>query len=489
MDEKLPIGILHLNIQHGAVEKNRENLIYYVKETAQKGAKIIVAPELAISGYSFGSIDEILPFAEEVTGETVTALATIAKQFGVYICFGFAEKEKETGMLYNSAVVLDPEGQVVAHHRKHVPAERRWCSPGMPSTKSLFESPWGKVGVLICADSYYGLLPRSLALQGADILLICANWPPTGLDPRELWRARAIENGVGIIAVNRTGVDRAMDCQEAPSYAVTPNGTVLLDATSKTSKVYLVEYPLEEGHFPSRLRKKIMSTRTPEDYNAISLDMCGVEDLSGLWKLPPPGTIKIQCFVPSGSGFPPGFKKKLFDNTDEIPRLAIVPYLEKDCSLEEFLKYSEKTPTAIVTKIHSSLALISRGKIDYIPPERPSKMFDFLKARIGVVKSEALYHPEKAVSLSKQGCDIIVSQTEALDDKTRLILGIKCLERAVVAVSSCNSATICVPPQGHERWHETTLKEPGICEVAVDTNFTRKKRFLERVDFRVLLKR
>lgn len=493
MTEQLLIGILHLDVRHGAPGENRASLLAHAEEAAAMGAKIIMAPELALSGYSFESREEIAPYAEELTGETMTALSRLARRYRVYVSTGIAEYDGKTGILYNSSVVLGPEGTMVAHHRKHV-AERRWSCPGQPSVTSFFDTPWGKVGLLVCADTYYGLLPRSHALNGADLLMVPANWPPAGLDPRELWRARALENGIGLIAANRTGLDRRMDCREAPSYAVAPDGRVLLDETNASSCVFYVEYPLADHRFPSDLRNKMAAGRRPRDYNAIALDASGLDDFPALWGLPAAGTMKIQCLIP---GDEVSFKEAVMDRLQAMEKetgLLVLPPMAEHLSLEEIALYSAKTGVAIVTETLSPEGapipvLIAGARTTRMPADSDSLMIDSLCARIALVRSSALRHPETAVALSKQGCDIIVSQVDELDRDSRFLLGIKCLERAVVVVVGRNGATICDPPEGHERWRETTLQGPGVCAASVDTARTRKKRFLDRVDLEVLLRR
>jgi predicted amidohydrolase len=494
MDERLLIGVLHLNVRYGAVAENRASLLARAEEAAAGGARIIVAPELALSGYGFDGRKEVAPYVEEVKGETVAALSRIARRFGVYLCAGMAEEEKGTGIFYNSAVALGPDGRLAAHHRKHV-AERRWSCPGQPSSTSLFETPWGKVGLLICADSYYGLLPRSMALQDADLLLICANWPPTGLDPREIWRARVLENGVGLIAANRTGLDCRMDCRTAPSFALTPEGTVLLDGTSEDSRIFFVEYPLEKHRFPLSLREEMAAVRRPWDYNAIALDSSGLDDFPGMWGLPVAGSIEIRCLIPPPGRVSPSDRgKALRTGESNAPRLLVLPPGINGILLQEVIRQSKEERTAIVLEIRSPSgsalpALVSEGRLTCLSPGSNSAIVDFGPARLALVRSEALKHPEQAVALSKQGCDIIVSQAESLDGDTRLLLGVKCLERVVVAVAAPEGAIICDPPDGHERWHETMLWEPGVCTAVVDTARTRKKRFLDRVDLGVLLRR
>ena len=84
--------------------------------------------ELGISGYSFESFDEIAPHAEPDNGPTMTGLQAIAKKYGAFICLGFAEKDKNTGVFYNSALVIDPAGKIVCRYNR-VNAEARWACP------------------------------------------------------------------------------------------------------------------------------------------------------------------------------------------------------------------------------------------------------------------------------------------------------------------------------------------------------------------------
>lgn len=494
MDEHVLIGILHLDIRHGEVAGNRASLLRHAEEAAAGGARIIVAPELALSGYSFESMNEMAPFAEALTGETLTSLAEVAGRFGVYICTGLAERDGRTGILYNSAVVVGPDGTMKAHHRKHV-AERRWSSPGQPSPSSIFETPWGKIGVLICADTYYGLLPRSFALHGADLLFVCANWPPTGIDPREVWRARALENGIGVIAANRTGMDRVMDCREAPSYAVTPEGRVLLEQTSEESRLFLVEYPLERHRFPGRLRQEMTALRRPWDYNAIALDGNGLEDFPGVWGVPSAGRLAVRCVVP-----PPhtltlrDLVAEALRGPEDAPTLIVVPPGAGYASVQELAGSLCGRAAALATEISTPSGLpvpvILTGKnLTVLGSDMNAVAVDFGPARVALARPEALKHPETAVALSKQGCDAVVSPTTHLSEDDRLVLGIKSLERLVVAVSATNGATICEPPEGHERWQETSRRTPGICEASFETGRLRKKRFLDRVDLEVLLRR
>jgi predicted amidohydrolase len=92
-------------------------------------------------------------------------------------------------------VAIDRHGAIIARHRKFI-AERAWATAGTTLANSIFDTPWGRVGLLICSDTYYGILPRAMAARGVNLLLVPANWPPGNLDPREVWSARARENHI-----------------------------------------------------------------------------------------------------------------------------------------------------------------------------------------------------------------------------------------------------------------------------------------------------
>ena len=267
--ETLNIALLHLKIEPGSLERNRKTLVEFADQAAGAGAQIVVAPELAVSGYVTESRAKVRAFVEPLHGPTYALLSDVAQRRSVYVCAGFAEEDPETGIYYNSALAIAPTGVIVAHHRK-VLSERRWASPGAVTKQSRFDTPWGRIGLLICADTYCGLLPRTHALNEADLLLVLANWPDCGLDPRELWRARALENGIGVVACNRTGAEASLDFSPAHSYAVSRDGAELADFSASESAICHVRYPLAGGRLDGTRRLTLLSQREPEAYGALS---------------------------------------------------------------------------------------------------------------------------------------------------------------------------------------------------------------------------
>lgn len=495
MSETLPIGVIHLDVRHGLVGENRAALAAHAVEAARRGAKIIVAPELAVSGYSFENRGQVSACAEVLCGPTFERLSIVARQYGVFIAAGIAERDPATDIYYNTALVVGPDGKLAAHHRKVLAAERRWACPGTLSRSSLFETPWGCVGALICADSYAGLLPRSLALHGVDLLLVLANWPPSGVDPTHVWRARALENGYGVVGCNRTGLDRIMDCRSCRSYAVTASGEVLLDEASPVSALWIVRYPLEGGRLPTDIREAKMAERRPEEFGALYLDVNGIEDFAGLWGLPGGGPLDVRCVVAGSREQAASELRLAVEDCDSVPTLLVLPQGIGAFSGEELARLVEERPLAIVADLSGpngevpAYGLFSSARCISLLSGESFVVVDFGPARIALVRTESLAHPELAVSLSKQGCDLLVTCPDRFGPDDRLVLGVKCLDRSAIAAVSREGAMICEPPKGHEAWKEALVIGSGVCAARLDTAALRSKRFYDRVDMEVLLRR
>lgn len=167
---------------------NLEKMKRKVQEAAQMGVNIVCFPELALSGYECGEEakrdNAQCPMhreaAETIPGPSTEEMAALARQLGVYVIFGLPEKvDHEPGVLYNTAVVVGPEGIIGAYRKLHLAPPPIWTEfscfrPG--SELPLFETRYGPIGVQICADFWaYPELTRILTLKGARIVFV-----PTG---------------------------------------------------------------------------------------------------------------------------------------------------------------------------------------------------------------------------------------------------------------------------------------------------------------------
>ncbi|MBM3106844.1 nitrilase family protein [Pseudomonas sp. V1] len=186
------------------------------EQAVREGANLIVLPELANTGYTFNTRAEAYAHAETlVDGPCIGAWAAFAREHQVYLVAGFAERD---GLkLYDSAALLGPEG-LLGHYRKaHLwNQEKLWFTPGDLGFP-VFETPIGRIGLLICWDIWFPEVPRLLAQQGADIICSLNNWvwtPPPLFDASGrcmasyLTMTAAHVNNVHIAAANRIGSER-----------------------------------------------------------------------------------------------------------------------------------------------------------------------------------------------------------------------------------------------------------------------------------------
>jgi predicted amidohydrolase len=198
----------------GHKSANVEKSAALIDQAARNGARLIVLPELCNSGYVFESRDEAFALSEPVPdGETTQAWARLARDHGLYISAGICERHGE--VLYNSAVLVGPNGHVGTFRKVHLwNEENLFFEPGNLGFP-VWRTPVGRIGALICYDGWFPEGYRLCALQGADIICISTNWVPIpGQDAsREamaniLCMGAAHTNSVFIAAADRVGTER-----------------------------------------------------------------------------------------------------------------------------------------------------------------------------------------------------------------------------------------------------------------------------------------
>ncbi|MBX5166775.1 MULTISPECIES: nitrilase-related carbon-nitrogen hydrolase [unclassified Rhizobium] len=195
------VAAIHFRPELGDVSANRSRLLALNEEAARAGAKIIVNTEMATSGYSIFSRDDMSKVAEEIPGPTTRAFGDLAKRNGVYIAVGLPEFDPVTNQYFNSAAFIGPDGMVVGTYRKRnslIEASYNAVATGPVPT---FDTPYGRVSIVICADLFYPHFARLAAVAGTDILLAPAN---TGISMPFLSQ-RARENDMSVIVANRYG--------------------------------------------------------------------------------------------------------------------------------------------------------------------------------------------------------------------------------------------------------------------------------------------
>lgn len=205
---QIPVAGIQMDIMIGDCEANLDRMASWLSDPRTQAAELVVFPECAITGYCFESKAEGMYVAETIPGPGTDRLVALAKQHGKYLAVGTLEKSGDD--LYNSCVLLGPEGIVGVYRKIHLPflGIDRFTTPGQAEVE-VYDIAGMKVGMHICYDASFPEITRVLALKGADLIILPTNWPP-GADTfaEYIPNARALENHVYFMSVNRVGEER-----------------------------------------------------------------------------------------------------------------------------------------------------------------------------------------------------------------------------------------------------------------------------------------
>jgi predicted amidohydrolase len=253
---------------------NLRKIEAFARDAAGRGAKLIVFPEAAISGYCFESLAEAMPYAEPVPGPATQALASLARSLGVHLVVGLLERDG--GSLYNSAVLVGPEGVVATHRKAHLPflGIDRFAAHGNGPLR-VHETPVGAIGMHVCYETTFPETARTMALQGAQVLVLPTNWPE-GREkmPEYVVHARALENRVHFIACDRVGEERGWRFI-GRSKIVNATGDALAVASADREEIITAEIDLDLANSkrivfrPQSFEVDLFGDRRPELYGPI----------------------------------------------------------------------------------------------------------------------------------------------------------------------------------------------------------------------------
>ncbi|MDA0589018.1 MAG: carbon-nitrogen hydrolase family protein [Planctomycetota bacterium] len=192
------LATIHHRPQAGKTPKEkREQFAPLIADAAAKKADLVVLPETLTyygTGLTYADV------AEPIPGPSTEYFGTLAKKHDLYIVAGLIERDKH--LVYNVAALIGPDGELVGKYRK-VTLPRGEIEGGvMPGSEyPVFETRFGKVGMMICYDGFFPEVARELSKNGAEVIA----WPVWGCNPL-LAEARACENHVYVISSTYTDV-------------------------------------------------------------------------------------------------------------------------------------------------------------------------------------------------------------------------------------------------------------------------------------------
>jgi N-carbamoylputrescine amidase len=237
-------------------EANFAKLARYARQAAQQGAQVVAAPEGFLEGYVGNQghspgLDRAKYFAvgEEIDGPFMRRVAGLARELKVYLLVGYAERRKDR--MYNSAAIFSPEGAVSGHYSKsHTADDEPFNTKG--TEFPVFPTPFGRWGTLICYDRQLPETARTLALRGAQLILVPA-WGGYGEMNDIMMRVRAYENGVWLAFVH-----------PKRCLIIDPRGRVVAKDAGEFDQVVTANIRIDAA-----ARQPLLERRRPELYQEI----------------------------------------------------------------------------------------------------------------------------------------------------------------------------------------------------------------------------
>lgn len=272
-------ALVQMNFSDDA-EENVARGATLIKEAASKGAEIICLPELATNVYFPFEVDpKWLKVAERIPGPSTETICAAAREANAYVLFPLYEKEQD-GELYNTAVFIDPNGEIVGKYRKiQIPLvkmaaitgiEKYYFRPGNLGYPVWPTEAGVKVGTVICYDRHFPEGPRALALGGCDLMFV----PTATAAGASIWelelQGHAVANLMWVGGLNRVGVDKGGGPTEfyGRSFFTSPTGDVVAQLGNEQDAILYSEIDTE---ISAQLRDEwgFFRDRRPEAYGAL----------------------------------------------------------------------------------------------------------------------------------------------------------------------------------------------------------------------------
>jgi 5-aminopentanamidase len=208
MSEPVRIAGAQIDVALADPARNLDLIAERTAEAANAGARLVVFPECAVTGYCFESLDEARALAQPLTGPNVERLVGVARTNNCHLVAGMIEADGPR--IFNACVLVGPEGLVGGYRKIHLPML------GLDQFATAGDQPFRvrhaagvRVGMNICYDGGFPESSRVMALDGAELIVLPTNWPPAAECMAGFAvNTRAMENHVYYMSVNRVGEER-----------------------------------------------------------------------------------------------------------------------------------------------------------------------------------------------------------------------------------------------------------------------------------------
>lgn len=277
------VACAQLDVVFNDPAANAQRAIQALTECRDNNVDIVVFPECFLTGYCVSSREEAENIAIDATSNTghdvssidksVTQVGDACHSLGLMAIVGFAMKDGTK--LYNSSVLCGPNGLLKLYSKTHLPelGFDKFADPG--TSLPVFETPHGRIGMLVCFDLRHPEPSRCLMLGGADLIALPTNWPEGAFaGPDFIAAARAAENRVFMATCNRVGHENGFDfIGKSGIYDV--SGTTLAKAGAQEEIIW-ADVDLSQARNkrnvvrPGEFETTILESRHPELYKPIT---------------------------------------------------------------------------------------------------------------------------------------------------------------------------------------------------------------------------
>lgn len=272
----MKISFAQFSPVHGDTAATTRLVAQKVREAAADGARLIAFPECFLTGGSFDDRQSLLAAAINIERGDLEPILAAAREADILVVVGFYQAKGDQAL--NTAALIGPEGTIGLHHKMHLPfmIGDRFAEIPEVEGPSVFDTPIGKIGVAICYEIRFPEVARTLALEGADLIVLPAAWPEAArILPDLFTTVRAAENFVFILAANRNDVDQGMAFMGS-SHIIGPDGAELINAGMEDG-IFSVDIDLERARVKSIIREPGVyevhpfRDRRPQDYQICAM--------------------------------------------------------------------------------------------------------------------------------------------------------------------------------------------------------------------------
>jgi predicted amidohydrolase len=518
------VAVVQFRPQVNDVSGNLRRLIDLTDEAGRAGAKIVVHTEMATSGYSYFSREQIRKVAETIPGNTTRSLGRIANKYRLYVAVGLPEIDPVTNRFYNSAALIGPSGRLIGKYRKrsHL-LESSWASIGEGAIPT-FDTPYGRLAVVICADLFYPELARLAAIRGTDILLAPSN---VGIDD-DLLKVRTFENGFSILLANRYGVEELeknldtftqetlritspfpykFDYESNKSLIMTPDGRVLSSVNGQKDSVGYGDLPLGIiKNYPVERRPELYSllgqdTLEPYTFTQLGLPKAGLFAVAAV----DPGTVdstnavtairrlalrtkenaqsgghtlKLIVFPANAFNVAPGNPLEI----EAMKALASELGIDLIVGIAETEAGRHYSTSLLFTRDGQVIKYqrVHRAKTEKINVGSDFVVINRDYARIGLLQGQDLFAPESSRVLAKMGVDLIAVSADTENTIVNSLCRIRTADKVHLVIAN-RSGVEGVYAGGYIASPDHIERE-GTVLMNVDTNHIRNKKELRRFD-------